>query len=190
MKKDYDQILLETPMLHTKRLWLRRFEENDLAAVLSYGSDAETLRYLRWSGVQSMDEARQSLDFLLRPGVYALARKENNRCIGCIDLRMDAENEKATFGYVLDRAYWGQGYMTEALSTVLYFAFTGLKVNRVESTHYAPNPASGRVMSKCGMMREGYGVQEVKVKGEFFDVVHYGITYEQWYAQNAEKLTT
>jgi len=40
------------------------------------------------------------------PGVYAIKIKSENRCIGCIDLRLDVENNKGSFGYVLNKDYW------------------------------------------------------------------------------------
>ncbi len=65
--------------------------------------------------------------------------------------------------------------------------FEKLELNRVESSHYAGNESSGRVMEKCGMTREGTGEQERKVKGVFRTVIRYGITKEQWNNRRAFK---
>jgi len=70
--------------------------------------------------------------------------------------------------------------MSEALNLILDFSFSKLELNRVEATHYIGNEGSGRVMQKCGMRYEGTGIQEVKVKGIFYDVVHYAILREEW----------
>ena len=70
--------------------------------------------------------------------------------------------------------------MTEALKLIIDFAFSKLGLNRIESTHYVGNEGSGRVMQKCGMIYEGKGLQEVKIKGTYYDVVHYGILREDW----------
>ncbi|HHW11383.1 MAG TPA: GNAT family N-acetyltransferase [Firmicutes bacterium] len=67
---------------------------------------------------------------------------------------------------------------------MLDLAFSKLGLNRVESTHYAGNEASGRVMAKCGMKFEGKGRQEVKIKGIYHDVLHYGILKEEWLQNN------
>jgi len=63
---------------------------------------------------------------------------------------------------------------------ILNFSFSKLGLNRVEPTHYVGNEGSGRVMQKCGMKYEGTGLQEVKVKNIFYDVVHYAILREAW----------
>ena len=39
---------------------------------------------------------------------------------------------------------------------------------------------SGRGMEKVGMKNEGVGLKEVKIKGEYMDVVHFGILKEHW----------
>jgi len=98
----------------------------------------------------------------------------------CIDVRVNPDHEKASFGYVLNRNYWNHGYMTEALEAILKLCFEDLELNRVEATHYVGNEASGKVIENCGMRQEGIALQEVKIKGKFHDVVHYGITKDQW----------
>jgi ribosomal-protein-alanine N-acetyltransferase len=176
------EVLYDHETLTTERLLLRKFRKADAADVLAYGSDPQTLQYLVWNGAHTLEEAANAIVsyYWSKPGIYAIALKESRQCIGCLDLRLEAEHEKASFGYVLARPHWGKGYMTEALSAVLGLCFDALGLNRVESTHYLGNGASGRVMQKCGMLLEGVGRQEVKIKGVFHDVAHYGITKEQW----------
>lgn len=115
-----------------------------------------------------------------KDGFFAIELLETGHCIGCINLKVYPEHEKAVFGYVLNRKYWNQGYMTETLTAILNFGFKELELNRIEATHYSGNPASGKVMEKCGMKKEGYALQEVKIKGVFQDVVHYAVLRTQW----------
>ena len=182
MIKNYKEILYDNAKIETPRLILRKAEKNDAADMFEYSSDEETLKNLAWAGAKTIDEV---LDDIINfhwsnPGVWAIKLKENNKCIGAIDLRIKPEHEKAEFGFVLNRGYWNNGYTTEALSTLLALCFEKLELNRAEAVHYAGNEGSGRVMQKCGMKCEGISEQEVKIKGIFRDVVHYGITKEQW----------
>ena len=183
MLTNYEQVLRQTTTLPAQRIVLRAFSLDDAADVLEYGSDPQALRYLIWPGVTDLDGARESITgyYLANPGIYAIEHKADGKCIGCIDLRIEPEHEKAGFGYILNRRYWNQGYMSETLQTVLSLCFRTLELNRVEATHYAGNEGSGRVMEKCGMRREGFSPSQVKVKGAFHDVVHYGITCTQWH---------
>jgi ribosomal-protein-alanine N-acetyltransferase len=70
--------------------------------------------------------------------------------------------------------------MSETLRELMKFYFETIGVNRIEATHYMGNNASGKVMEKCNMKYEGRGIQEVKIKGVFFDVEHYAIVRDDW----------
>lgn len=183
-----EKILKKITRLECKRIILRSFTRDDAADVLEYASDAETVKWLVWEGVTDIESALKALNEFNIPtaGVYAITLRENGKCIGCIDLRLNMEHEKADFGYVLNKKFWNKGYTSEALDEVLRLAFEMLELNRVESTHYIGNEASGRVMEKCGMNKEGVALQEVKIKGVFHDVVHYGILRKDWMEKGAK----
>lgn len=180
MVDNYEKVIKETKVMLSDRIILRTFKEDDCIDVLEFGSDELTLKYLVWNAFKNLNEAKTAITeyYLSRPGIYAIELKENPKCIGCIEFVMQPEHEKAGLGYVLNRKYWGNGYMTEALTAILTFCFDKLELNRVEATYYAGNEASGRVMEKCGMKYEGVGSKEVKIKGVFHDVIHFGITRE------------
>jgi ribosomal-protein-alanine N-acetyltransferase len=179
---NFIEILYDNETLITPSLMLRKFKKEDAVDILEFGSDAKTLEYLIWDGVQTIEDAQTAIFeyYWSKPGIYAIELQATQKCIGCIDLHLKPEHEKAGFGYVLNRAYWGKGYMTEALSVMLALCFEKLELNRVEACHYVGNEGSGRVMAKCGMVLEGVGKQQVKIKGIFHDNVHYGITRERW----------
>ena len=184
MVSNLNEVLNDNRTLDAKRILLRKFREDDAQDVFEYASDAETLKYLFWGGVKTVDDARAAIAgvYGTKPEFFAIELKENKKCIGAIDIRLEPEHEKSGFGYVLNRQYWGKGNMTEALSAILRLCFEKLDLNRVESNHFVGNEGSGKVMAKCGMEMEGVGRQEVKAKGIFHDVVHYGITKERWLA--------
>ena len=50
-----------------------------------------------------------------------------------------------------------------------------MDINRIEAQHELDNPASGRVMEKCGMRKEGVLRQRLYNKGKFVDVALYAI---------------
>ena len=59
-------------------------------------------------------------------------------------------------------------------------AFRELGLHRVEAQHETDNPASGRVMQKCGMRREGTLRGRILNKGRYVDVDLYAILREDW----------
>jgi len=70
--------------------------------------------------------------------------------------------------------------MTEALTAVLRYAFETFGMNRVEAIHEVHNPASGAVMRKCGMKREGLLREKLYNKGRYVDVEMYSILRKDW----------
>ena len=110
------------------------------------------------------------------PGSFAIERRSDRRMIGTIGFMwINTEHRSAEVGYSLARDCWNQGYATEALSAVLRFGFDTLRLNRIEAQHETSNPASGRVMQKCGMTYEGTLRSRVFNKGHFSDVRLYAI---------------
>ena len=91
---------------------------------------------------------------------------------------VNLEHRSGEVGYSFARDCWGQGYATEALRAVLQFGFDTLRLHRIEAQHEVDNPASGRVMEKCGMQCEGVLRGRVFNKGHFSDVKLYAILRE------------
>lgn len=180
--ESYKEILYDNEKMETERLILRKSAKSDAPDILEYAKDVETVEFLEWSGVKTVDEALNAIINFhwSNPGIWAIELKENQKCIGAIDIRVEPEHNKAGFGYVLNRNYWNKGYMTEALSVVLKLCFEKLDLNKVEALHYVGNERSGKVMQKCGMKLEGVSEQSLKIKGVYRDVVRYGMTKKQW----------
>jgi len=178
----YNDVLSQMSITYLKDIRLRSFTLDDAPDVLAYGSDALTMKYLVWEGISTLREAEDAINghYLKNPCIFAIELMSIGRCIGCIDLRPDPAHDKAGFGYVLNRAYWNHGYMTQAFCGLIDISFRILDINRLEATHYTGNEGSGRVMMKCGMVFEGIGRQEVIIKGIYRDVVHYAILKEDW----------
>jgi [ribosomal protein S5]-alanine N-acetyltransferase len=105
--------------------------------------------------------------------VFAVTLKPRGELIGCVGLKIEREDERAELGYWIGREYWGRGYCTEAARAVMDFGFEQLKLNRIEARHFVRNPASGRVMQKLGMTREGRLMQHTKRWNVFEDIEIY-----------------
>ncbi len=165
--------------LETKRLHLRHFSVSDASDVFAYASDEQTVQYLSWPKHTSMQESMKVITTLLsNKSTYAIVLKESGRVIGCIDLRILSET-KASFGYVLNRAFWNKGYMTEALQRALSYMFGELGIETITSCHETENPASGAVMKKCGMQWTHLAKGET-LFGKTTDNDHYCIPKDRW----------
>ena len=170
------------PTLETPRLRLRKLSMRDAQDIFDYSQDPQVARYVLWEAQTSLSEARSYIRFMLRkyrlgePASWGIEWKETGRIIGTIGFMwIQRDNAAAEVGYSLSRAYWNRGIMTEDLSALLRYGFRSMNLNRIEAQHETENPASGAVMRKCGMQREGTLRQRLLNKGRFVDVELYAI---------------
>ena len=94
--------------------------------------------------------------------IFAIRLKSTNLLIGCINLEIDKNHNKASVGYWVGVEYWGQGFCTEALYKIIEFGFDIKKLNRIWAQHKSQNLASEKVMLKVGMLPEGVLRQDFK----------------------------
>ncbi|MCL2652694.1 MAG: GNAT family N-acetyltransferase [Propionibacteriaceae bacterium] len=154
---------LGTQTLKTDRLLLRRFSIDDTDAMFdNWASDPEVTKFLKWPAYTDKAPLRQYLTEAMtsydsdETYLWAVELNADGTLIGSIVAKGGHDEiEMKEVGYSLGRQWWGQGYATEATGAVIRFLFDQVGVNRVEAVHDPDNPASGRVMAKCGMRQEG-----------------------------------
>jgi RimJ/RimL family protein N-acetyltransferase len=100
--------------------------------------------------------------------------------VGCVGLDRHDPNNRAELGYWIGVAHWGKGYATEASAAVLRWGFESLNLNKIIAHHFGRNPASGRVLEKLGMRREGLFRRHTKKWNGYEDIVAYGILREEF----------
>ncbi len=180
------------PTLVTPRLILRPLTMRDAPDMYRYSRDPEVARYVLWEPHASLSDTRSYLRFALHqyregePGSWGMVLRSSGHVVGTIGfMSFDPENSILEVGYSMARDLWGHGLMAEALEPVLQEAFCALKVHRVEGQHATENPASGRVMEKCGMTHEGHLRRRIYNKGQYMDVELWGILREDWQKKHA-----
>ena len=138
--------------LYTKRLILRPFKNSDAEAMYrNWTYDSRVAQYCRWYPHKSIKETEEYLKICIDAEYsWAITLKGNDEPIGCIDLVGINGAGVHEIGYVLMYAHWGQGIMTEALKAVIDELFCS-GFEKIGACHNIDNPASGRVMEKCGM---------------------------------------
>ncbi len=139
-------------VLHTSRLILRPFLTSDAEAMYNnWTYDERVARYCRWYPHKSIAETEEYLKACIGAEYsWAITLKENDEPIGAIDLVGINQFGIPEIGYVLMYSHWGQGIMTEALKAVIQ-ELLGNGFETIGACHNIDNPASGRVMEKCGM---------------------------------------
>jgi len=177
--------------LETDRLILRDVREDDFDDIHEYATDLEVVRFMNW-GPNTLEITRQVLDGWLkdqrrwpRPIVNMAAHhKADGRMIGAVRFAvLDEASGTGDFGYSFNRAYWNQGYGTEAAGAVVRNAFEALGLRRMIATCDARNTGSWRVMEKLGMRREALFRQDVKAHDGWRDSYLYAILADEWAAR-------
>ena len=148
--------------LETDRLILRPLTAADAPAVFVWGGDPEVNRYMSYPLERSVADAEAWLRTVekSRPEDgydFGFVRKEDGALIGSGGTYPRADGRTWTFGYNLRRDCWGRGYATEAARAILAFAQETLGARVFAAEHAVDNPASGRVMEKCGMVFDHFG---------------------------------
>ncbi|NDV20729.1 GNAT family N-acetyltransferase [Pseudodesulfovibrio sp. JC047] len=86
----------------------------------------------------------------------------------------DVQSHTATIGYWLGQDYWGQGIATEVLAVIVTYMQESTDIEQLTATGYGWNPASERVLSKNGFVKEGLRKGAVKKWGKTTDLWIYG----------------
>lgn len=179
------------PTLHTERLVLRPFVAADAPTVQVLAGNrlvADTTTNIPHpypDGAAERWMASHAGSFVDRETLtLAVTRRDEGRLLGAVSLiDIQPRHQRAEVGYWIGVEFWGQGVCTEAVAALMDFARTDLEITRFVGRCYARNPASARVMEKCGMTHEGTLRQHVAKWGKFEDMLLYGQVLPQRSAQ-------
>lgn len=176
-----------TQTIVTPRLTLRRFLGGDAEQMFkNWTNDSRVAKYVTWQPHGNIENTKALLkmwiDGYKDDNFYNWAIEYDNEIIGNISaVEMNDKLECATIGYCMGFDYWNKGIMTEALGAVIRYLFDTVGVHRIQSEHDTMNPASGKVMSKCGMIYEGTKRKMIKNHdGELIDLAQYAILSDDY----------
>jgi ribosomal-protein-alanine N-acetyltransferase len=107
---------------------------------------------------------------------FLVFRSVDNALVGGLTLANIRRGvaQAASLGYWMGLPYVRQGYMTAAVRAVVPFAFTTLRLHRVEAACIPTNTASIRLLENTGFVREGYARDYLCINGVWQDHLLYG----------------
>jgi len=150
------------PVLETKRLALRTARLEDAKAVAALANDrriAENTARIPYP--YKLADAEQFIAGASKKGEAAyLVTLRDGTIVGACGL-MFREDDAPDIGYWLGVPYWNKGYATEALHALIDYAFTDLTHDAVQAGARVTNPASRRVLEKCGFQWTGVGLYRI-----------------------------
>ena len=179
--------------LRTERLILRPWSSRDLEPFYALHHDPQVSHYLVWVPTSRADAVVKLRRLARMRGIgphrphlrLAVVLPGDGRVIGDVNFELTSHRDlEGEMGYVIDPAYWGNGYATEAAGEMLRLAFEDLGLHRMMAACDARNVASARVMERLGMRREGHYLQKELMRGEWCDLLTYGILESEWRARH------
>jgi RimJ/RimL family protein N-acetyltransferase len=175
------------PTIQTERLVLRPFSLEDaddvqrLAGERAIAATTLSIPHPYERGMAESWIATHHDEFIRGSKVvFAVAHRETAELLGAVSLTLRRQHYAAELGYWIGKPYWNRGYATEAAIATIHYGFRELRLHRVYATHLGRNPASGRVMVKAGMRKEGVLREHVRKWGAFDDLVTYGVLAREY----------
>lgn len=156
----YANFVINGKQIQTDRLILRAFVQADLDDFFEYASVEGVGEMAGWRHHQNKEESQMILNsFVENDKTFAICLKENGKVVGSLGVEMYGLEDKLTefngykgreIGFVLGKAYWGQGLMPEAVKAVMDYLFNEFDLDFLLCGYYAFNEQSKRVQEKCG----------------------------------------
>lgn len=122
-------------------------------------------------------EIRQDMGYSL-----VLVRRSDRALLGGITLSNIRRGvaQTGTLGYWIGQPYARQGYMSEALLTVVGYAAQQLRLHRLEAACLPSNVPSQRLLAKCGFVEEGRADGYLRINGVWHDHLLFGLVLDSW----------
>ena len=160
--KQYERELREYLAFHqdtivTERLLLRRWKLSDADALYKYACDPEVGPHAGWPPHENVEESKMIIrELFTNDYTWAVILKETNEPIGCMGYypfgksNIEIGENDAEVGYWIGKPHWNKGYCTEALQAMIHYCYEKKNFQTIWADFFIDNPASGRVMEKCG----------------------------------------
>lgn len=168
--------------IESERLLLRKLCLDDADGIFEGFGDEVAMEYWSHVAFSDLSQAKQLIENEIKwwdAGSalrMAIVLKESNEFVGSICIHsFNDVSKRAEIGYLLNRRFWRQGIMSEALKAVSTYAFVELGLNRLEADIDPKNKASAHLLLKSCFVLEGYLREKWIVNGVTSDSEIYGL---------------
>lgn len=157
---------------------LSEFRSSDKDALISHLNDRDIYdRTLRIPFPYTENDADEWLALVAkvakqqgRPVHWAIRSADDALIGGCgFEGFQVGKTHRAEVGYWLAKPFWGRGIMTAVVQRLCKHAFEGFGLVKITAHVFTHNPASVRVLEKCGFQQEGFLRKHFLKDGRFID---------------------
>jgi RimJ/RimL family protein N-acetyltransferase len=172
------------PVLETKRLALRAPQLEDAKTVAMLANDRRiaenTARIPHPYRLADAEGFITGANKTVSDALFLVALRDGT-VMGACGL-MQASDEVPELGYWLGVPYWGKGYATEALHALVDYAFADLGHDALQAGARVTNPASRRVLEKCGFQWTGVGLYRIRAINSSAPIDRFRLDRRVWSA--------
>jgi RimJ/RimL family protein N-acetyltransferase len=176
-----ESLFIDRPVLSTRRLIMRAPRESDIPALVQLADNLHVAQMLaRMPHPYGEAEARAfiTMSGQKQPGAsYALTLAGTGTFIGCAGLNV--KDRGLELGYWIGEPYWKRGFATEAAHALVDLAFRSTGIQVLHVSVRVINPASRRVIHKCGFQYAGQGMMNSIVAGQV-PIERYRLDRKTW----------
>ncbi|MCG6913269.1 GNAT family N-acetyltransferase [bacterium BMS3Abin03] len=170
------------PKLESKRLYFRRMNLSYAKDIHQIRSNNDVMKFMDVTRTKSVNDAKRLIrnvreDYKNEKGVsWAIIEKNLKSFIGYAGFwRMQPQHCRGEIGYALKPEYWGKGFMTEALKTIIDFGFHKMNLHSIEANVNPKNQKSKKLLKRLGFRKEAYFRENYLFEGKFLDSEIYSL---------------
>jgi UDP-4-amino-4,6-dideoxy-N-acetyl-beta-L-altrosamine N-acetyltransferase len=170
-----------------EKIRLRAIEREDIPTFVRWFNDPEVRRYLEMYLPMSKAEEEQWFEAHLKNDSNRFFGIETAEgvLIGNVGLHsIDWKNRSAVLGIVIaEKEYWGKGYGSDAITTLLRFAFGEMNLHRIHLSAFEFNERAMGCYERCGFRREGRARDALFREGRYHDAIHMAILRKEFFGE-------
>lgn len=183
MKIEIDKNIFKTfPELKSERLLYRKILLKDSKDLYLIRSNDDVMRFMDSYTIGSISETEKLIRSVWEAykngsGIsWGIIEKCSNSFIGYFGFwRIIPEHCRAEIGFALHPKYWGNGYMTETLNTLIKYGFNKIKLHSIEANVNPENKNSIKLLEKTGFKKEAYFRENLLFNNRFIDSIIYSL---------------
>ena len=179
-----NEALTQPRLAQSRHIFLRHPERDDVELFLQFVMHNRSF-HRPW--VHPPDTVEKFYEYYDRLGKghhesFFICHKQDAALVGVVNLNEIVRGgfQNVYLGYYGARRFAGQGLMTEGLRLVIRYAFTQLKLHRLEANIMPDNTASLALAKRVGIRLEGFSPRYLEIAGRWRDHERWAMTVEDW----------
>lgn len=163
-------------IIENNRIYLRPITIDDTDCIVRWRNQQFVRQNFIYRELFTTDSHNKWLREVVQEGKaeqFIIYVKQENKAVGSVYLRdIDFQNEKAEYGiFIGEKDYLGEGIGSEAATLITDYGFNILKLHKIMLRVFASNKSAIASYEKVGFEKEGYLKDEVKIDGQYRDII-------------------